>query len=323
LTIFPTPEFFNGALSVQVVNELTVPMSTIDNDISINVFVSADDDYEVAVPDARVLDTYSYLRPPDVIRAVEVEAQSGDANEQSSKPILDDTGKLMGSNCWGSSEIYHVMFGDPIASVRQILKRFTLHSILVPIRQVDALHVMTRTDFPYYRGKDLGGPHNNGNDAYAAQTFLNWFTPAYTCRRGGIRWKYHIQNNDHAVQGISVQRSEYQAFATRTVAMGGTEDATAKAVDTAMNLRAGGAINPLQQPIAEVELPFYANRRFWAAKSKKFTHDVLESDCHDIEVLTRSPTGGNASFIQAYVAAADDYSLAFFVGAPIMYIYEP
>ena len=37
----------NGVISVRVLNELTIPNSTIDNDISINVYVSAGDDFEL------------------------------------------------------------------------------------------------------------------------------------------------------------------------------------------------------------------------------------------------------------------------------------
>jgi hypothetical protein len=44
-------DFGNGVIGVYVVNELTTPNSTIDNNIEINVFVSMGDDFEVFVPD--------------------------------------------------------------------------------------------------------------------------------------------------------------------------------------------------------------------------------------------------------------------------------
>jgi hypothetical protein len=46
-----TATFGNGTIAAYIVNELTAPDSTIDNDIVINVFVSAGEDFEVAVPD--------------------------------------------------------------------------------------------------------------------------------------------------------------------------------------------------------------------------------------------------------------------------------
>jgi len=41
----------NGVLGVYVVNELTTPNSTVNNDIQVNVYVSMGDDFEVFVPD--------------------------------------------------------------------------------------------------------------------------------------------------------------------------------------------------------------------------------------------------------------------------------
>jgi hypothetical protein len=56
-----TPGMFgNGVLRVYVVNELTVPNSTVDNTVSINVFVSAGDDFEVANPDDDALRNYEF-----------------------------------------------------------------------------------------------------------------------------------------------------------------------------------------------------------------------------------------------------------------------
>lgn len=54
----------NGILSVYVVNELTIPNSTIDNDISVNVFTNMCDDFEVANPSSNQLELYSYFLPP-------------------------------------------------------------------------------------------------------------------------------------------------------------------------------------------------------------------------------------------------------------------
>lgn len=54
----------NGQLSVYVVNELTIPNSTINNDISINVFTKMCDDYEVANPSSNQVERYVYFLPP-------------------------------------------------------------------------------------------------------------------------------------------------------------------------------------------------------------------------------------------------------------------
>jgi hypothetical protein len=50
-TPYASQEEGNGVIGVYVVNELTTPNSTVNNDIEINVFVSMGDDFEVFVPD--------------------------------------------------------------------------------------------------------------------------------------------------------------------------------------------------------------------------------------------------------------------------------
>lgn len=51
----------NGIISVFVVNELTTPNVTPDNDISVNVFVSMGDDFEVFNPDSESIEDLSSL----------------------------------------------------------------------------------------------------------------------------------------------------------------------------------------------------------------------------------------------------------------------
>lgn len=50
-TPYASKEQGNGVVGVYVVNELTTPNSTVNNDIEVNVYVSMGDDFEVFVPD--------------------------------------------------------------------------------------------------------------------------------------------------------------------------------------------------------------------------------------------------------------------------------
>lgn len=50
-TAYTSKEQGNGVVGVYVVNELTTPNSTVNNDIEVNVYVSMGDDFEVFVPD--------------------------------------------------------------------------------------------------------------------------------------------------------------------------------------------------------------------------------------------------------------------------------
>jgi len=318
LTSIPPDHLHNGVLSVSVLNALTAPSTDVNNDIAINVFVSTADDYEVAVPDPGALARYSWLTPPIV------EPQSGEeVDSDNSRPVLDGDPKMMGSSSDGTSDIYRIMFGDPITSVRQVVKRYTLHSLLSPGRLQDLMCTFARPDFPYYRGFTIHGV-NEGQQNYANMTMLNWFTPAYICRRGGVRWKYHAWNLSNTPNTfVNVARSNRNTHQEELVLFNAaTPDEVAMKVESTLSLFGGGTVNPMQQNVAEVEFPFYTNRRFWHAKANNYTDDATETTFHEVSTLQRSGSDDGYTVISAYTAAADDFSLAFFTGAPVMYIYR-
>lgn len=58
----------NGVISAYVVNDLTVPNSSIDNDVAVNVFTSMCDDFEVGDPDSDTIEEYSWA-PTEAIPA--------------------------------------------------------------------------------------------------------------------------------------------------------------------------------------------------------------------------------------------------------------
>jgi hypothetical protein len=78
---------FNGIIKVYVVNELTVPNSTINNDIAINVFTSMCDDFEVANPADDRIAQYTLFNSPPV--ASRFEPQSG--VEETAQADADNT----------------------------------------------------------------------------------------------------------------------------------------------------------------------------------------------------------------------------------------
>lgn len=56
--------YYNGIIKVYVVNELTVPNSTVNNDISINVFTSMCEDFEVGGPDDTHIQDFAFAPTP-------------------------------------------------------------------------------------------------------------------------------------------------------------------------------------------------------------------------------------------------------------------
>lgn len=89
-----------------------------------------------------------------------------------------------------------VFFADPVTSFRQCLKRYNFHSVSSLGGNSLRWFVFNNSDFPYYRGYAPGAvdltdaPAPNTPYNYSKMTLLNYVTPAFVARRGGLRWKY-------------------------------------------------------------------------------------------------------------------------------------
>lgn len=193
----------NGVLSVFVVNDLTVP-STIDaanNDIVCNVFTKMGDDFRFGEPDIKQIEGVTLLpidyEPP----ALNPQAEEV-AAVQESEPIATTIDYTVGSYQPITDPTMHVFMGEEITSIRQLLKRYMLHTSYAPTTNsadnfnYGELHIV-EPDFPYYRGYNPHGPSqaDDGstvpvNYSYSQNTWLNYFTPAYVGYRGGLRRKF-------------------------------------------------------------------------------------------------------------------------------------
>nr|ULG00083.1 MAG: hypothetical protein [Salisharnavirus sp.] len=171
-----TQQTGNGVLSVFVVNELTVPNTTIDNSISVNVFVKACDDFEVAVPDAHNVHWIS----PNV-------------EPQGEEVLLDVDGPTV-NTFDHSSDIY---YGEVVRSFRPLLKRYTIHELLLNKTQVlagtSALVTVTRQQIPRrpgYTNYPLPDSPDTtqGGWNYVMPNLFSYLRDAFVGYRGGIRW---------------------------------------------------------------------------------------------------------------------------------------
>lgn len=318
----------NGVITVYQVNTLTEPNSTVGSNVQVNVFVSAGDDFEVVEPIDCSLKNYSWKRPPAItLLANKMEPQGGEdevTEPEDSRPMLEGDGHLIASKTHGTPDMYKIMFGDPVASARQCIKRYCLHVLDVMDAQAGtnlSLSRIFKPDFPYYRGQYASGAVNvSGTKNYCRMTSLNWFTPAYVCRRGGIRWKY---------QAIAVPGAQCGNFGcvkrepctiTYGVSLTGGTMTSIDTVNALVTVVPGSWDGAQVQPMLnngtlEVDLPYYTNRRFWYGKR----NDPSNSSNSPFHSITRGGTGAFVSGTVGYVAGSDDFSLSFFTGAPILY----
>lgn len=183
----------NGILELAVLNELVSP--SLDAPITINVFVSACEDFKMAVPNnAAINDLHLWPLPPPVVvdefgvavspggnddtngtegnapstqdEDAPLYSQSGNPNTEtgdttaSDKPTSSGQLQSIGSESSQDDNTYLVYFGDPPTSIRELCKRYTFHRAWVPPKAgTDALRrsSLRNKNLPYYTGYDPDG----------------------------------------------------------------------------------------------------------------------------------------------------------------------
>lgn len=343
---FDSRQVANGVLSVYVVNELTVPNSTADNDIEINVFVSAGDDFEVAVPDETAILNLSWFQP----QFGEYVPQSG---EQDNTPDSDNTTEenapmrqtidehMAETDNMDYDHTNEVYVGDPITSIRQVLKRYNFSRAHAPGSSTGDRFVMHYiNDLPQYRGYDPNGVDlaqltiGIGTAAYnySKQTFLNYFMPAYVCWRGNIRWKYHMNSDQWATKtflSLTNDVTPNRSFSKVTSAL--LDNANADSLiarqwanDEPMPSTIEGTVitDAAQNPVVEAEIPFYRNMRFGYAKQSNLESGTgSNAFYHRLAYTTNVGTDSRVQFL-GHVSVGEDFTLGWYMGPPVAYIYQ-
>lgn len=218
----------NGILELSVLNELVSP--SIDSPISINVFVSACEDFKLANPNNSTLSGYHLFPTPqaqsgddpnkdiglgpggegdpangeyDILtsQSSAPNTETGDTTE-SDKPTASGEVIAIASKSDPDDNTYLVYYGDPPTSIRELCKRYCFTRVWFPTRaNTDALRIngLRNKDLPYHTGWDPNGidtgvapasPLTVGPTAYHS-----WFLPAYAGYRGGVRKKYYFTGN--------------------------------------------------------------------------------------------------------------------------------
>lgn len=372
----------NGVLELAVLNELVSP--SIDAPISVNVFVSACDDFKLANPSNSKLNYFHLFPVPETEpNALEVQDDAsgpggqgqvqnvglgpflpaggiGDPSNgeydvltsQSSEPNVETGDSTESDKPTSSGEIisiasksdpddntYMVYYGDPPTSIRELCKRYCFTRMWFPERaSTGAIRIngLTNKDLPYHTGWDSHGLDTStvsGNPMTVGPTaFHSWFLPAYAGYRGGMRKKYFFTGN--LKQSPQVSRSLYHTYGNGSstdseLSTTQTNAERQKFFSSRWNSSAGtgtAATNMSINDTIEVELPFYWNRRFAAARQIR----AQTLQCNSHRVVTAAATiSGEAQnqdtlglHYQQHDAVADDFSLFFFTGVPIYYFYS-
>jgi hypothetical protein len=318
----------NGTLAVYVVNELTVPNSTINNDIQINVFVSAADDFEVFIP----IDHFQnfVFRP-----------QSGtlsDTRSTANNGITASEIHMLGPTMTVSDKLSAVYCGETVSSMRNFLKRYNLSRRLGNSPGTTGkFHQYTMANFPMYRGRATAAVDTT--DSLIAYNYVNtvhlhWITTCFSGWRGSIRWKTVAANTkyDYDFGKIEAQRfsdvSSYTEDSTNTFALtpGSYPASTAVTAENISTSRGKDGIpcsgvegmvitNGSYKQNLEFEVPFYSRDRFAPGKTDQWTINFIYGGFY----LGAEQYANSTGVLDLYCAAGEDYQAYFWTGMPRLF----
>lgn len=352
----PTSTVDNGIFRLSVVNPLTVPNSTINNDVQINVFVSAGDDFQVASPDNTFLsglmpfptlvarDIDPSIQPDGVDEERSVEPQSGVEN-----PLDQDTVEMSAPNQYQVDNIgvgeqhldnlNKVFMGESVTSFRSLLKRYETHEVF---RLEAGSITYGRPSHPMPKGFVTGGVHETAASAkynYVNFTLFNFIRYAFSGYRGSMRWKivpsgYTVGVDTYLVlHATRTPASTSQTNVYKTVlpiAAGSFSEIAARNVLTSNradgrfpgNYMLGGAISDMRyaNPVLDFEVPYYSEERFVPGKpAQSLMTDgsrVLGFRIHAETNMTST-----VSHLLNMVAMGDDGQMLFWTGMPRLYTF--
>jgi len=236
---FPSKPRGNGVVGVYVVNELTTPNSTVDNDIGVNVYVSAGEDFEVFVPDEdfgafefkprvgpAVQETSVEEEPrlvDETARITGFEKQSGvddtspDAVEtvELDKPVDQESSTLALQPV--SMNLTNLVYtGEAIRNFRTIAKRYNLHTS-IGLRNATAQSTYgSYPSFPFLKGQVAGAVHTAGDGSrynYCNTVMLHYLMCAFSGWRGSVRWKWIYKDTSNLPKNGSlyIQRQSIES----------------------------------------------------------------------------------------------------------------
>lgn len=330
----------NGVISVKVLNELISSASTAA-DISVNVFVSAGDDFEVFVPTDE-FQRYTFFpqsgteQVPDSMNTVEPSA-----------PQQALTSTMNGGLSY-SADLNKVFAGESIVSFRPMLKRYNFWrrervSMEGLSDQVKILR--RRSAYPFLRrgttatavDDSATGPYN-----YCNTVMLHWITNCFAGYRGSIRYKYIFTESaecaggggccDHIGSRVYVERHDppdtagfpaYLQFensylpnlvtpseVSRTAMLGGGDFVPSGA-------RGSVFATDLINPAVEFEVPYQTQFRFVPGKPSNYTTD--DARFLNRYHLTYEGHTTPEQEVDIHTASGEDFQVYFWTGLPRVY----
>lgn len=311
----------NGVLTIRVFTQQTSPTATAD--IQLLVAVKGGSDLEFAMPRnlSQLISPFAYQS--DVTMDSRTSMNITNSNER-----IDSTR-------------YLVSFGEPVLSLRSLLRRSTLAAAdIIPYPATAATTLLNyigiRSVFPISPGFDPNGVHRankavSGNAAYnfVNMTPLAYISQCFVGRRGSII--HHVDMNS----GTSADGYLSVTFSTtnRTAALwngswsiSSTTSSVNQATADSLNIYDAGSSGTdittgYVMPAMSVSIPHNTPAKFMTT-NPKFAVLGASGDYTDNMTMKLQFSSRDASLAQIldYVQIGTDYSLGMFLNVPTMYV---
>eukprot|EP00918_Siedleckia_nematoides_P004285 GHVU01009569.1.p1 GENE.GHVU01009569.1~~GHVU01009569.1.p1 ORF type:complete len:904 (+),score=54.00 GHVU01009569.1:395-2713(+) len=315
----------NGILDVHVVNSLAVP-SAVAADITVNVYISMGDDFQVFVPWNKfqhyVFEQQSGFEPQS---GYAVEGQTGETDmpqQMMSEPLAEKT--------TSDPNLALVYIGESIPSFRTLLRRYNKWTALSSLDTIGTTLTFHARPFPFYRGNVPGAIHTTAAAApynYANTVMIHWVVGMFAGHRGSIRYKL-LPLAPVGDQSWNVERAEGNGSitntATGTIPVLTTVAKTAASVvfDPSTLLKSmtgcGGAAyaaTPVN-PVLEWEMPFYSRFRYYFGPELNQTA-ATTGDMYRLS--GRFGSSADQDLAELWVATGEDFQTYMYVGLGRIY----
>jgi hypothetical protein len=260
------------------------------------------------------------------------------ANDTSNSPGCVAEVETFGDMYIKGDNQYLVYQGERIVSLRELMRRYQYHNSYWPAGEGTTAASRKISydihDFPFYRGWETNGQDTATNSVpatadynFCGTTLLNFLTPAFACRRGGLRHKAQFVSLGSANRSQSMAVARHNLFgatndATEHLQNGVNGDKRSEILETTATGLGGTHVTACAtNPVLEYETPFYTNGQRFLPGRKVNLYDQAEM-AHELTIDVPGGTGGNDYRIDKYVSIAEDFQLGLFVGAPILYAYS-
>jgi len=289
-----------AAIHVVVLNELRRPNTIVADNIDVLVEKAGGDDLEFAQP--RLPDfvpIYDSTPPPTEIQGVALSGWSMTEHQLHQ----DDVAPLFRSNVRELDEVDHEVVGERVVSVKQLLHRNYVMANQALGNYFIQLQAIRGTTF----GVALKG--RSFSDMY------DWFAPLYAYWRGGFRLKLFPDNNiDGANAGGMSAFLSYPALSSgfsRLIPNGPKISSYTPTNNDDAGTQARGSFT--KEGVAEFEVPYYGYQVMQRSPFNAYIDHSLSPHGSVVSIKTASTTP-----TVFYRSVADDFSMGFLIGVPLV-----